>query len=153
MFLVLPKIDPKKDRYTQFMKPYKILQNLIIAFLVIIYFVTGFYALGYEMNVSILIPVMIGGLFVIIGNYMSKLKSNWFVGIRTPWTLSSENVWNKTHRLGARVFIVGGIILGITAYVPNPVNIYLFVINLIFIVFTPVVYSYLEHKKENNNKK
>lgn len=152
MFLVLPKIDPKRDRYKQFIKPYKILQNLIILFLAIMYFATSFYAIGYNVNINILIPALIGLLFIVIGNYMSKLKSNWFVGIRTPWTLSSEEVWNKTHRMGGKVFIVGGILLIATAYVPAPINIYLFIANIVFMVFSPVIYSYIALKKERKSK-
>lgn len=154
MFLVLPKIDPKKERYEQFIKPYKILQNLVILFLAIMYYAVALYIFGYEINIGVIVPLFVGLLFVIIGNYMGKLKSNWFVGIRTPWTLSSEEVWNKTHRFGGKIFMLGGLLLGITAYIPAPINFYLFIINLIFIVFTPVVYSYIMLKKEkkNNNR-
>ena len=111
MFLGIPYIDPKKERYTQFKRVYHVFKNLLIVFMTAMYFITSFNALGYDISVATWIPLMVGALFVFLGNYMSKLKPNWFMGIRTPWTLSSEEVWNKTHRLGGKVFIGGGVIL------------------------------------------
>lgn len=148
MFLTLPKIDPKKDRYQEFGRAYKIFQNMIILFLAIIYYITAINAIGYEINVAKVVPVLVGLLFVVIGNYLGKLRRNWFVGIKTPWTLSSENVWNKTHRFGGWVFIFGGLSLTGIAYLPSPFVLYFFVADILFLAISPVLYSYSIFKKE-----
>lgn len=152
MFLFLPKIDPKKEKYVQFLKSYKILQNVFLIFFAGLYFIISLAALGYNIEVGKAIPILIGILFVIIGNYMGKIRSNWFVGIKTPWTLSSENVWNKTNRLGGRLFVIGGIIMAATAFIPKPSIIYVFTLNIIMVVVVPIVYSYFALKNETKSK-
>lgn len=152
MFLVLPKIDPQKERYIQFNKPYKIFQNVIIIFMAILYFLTGFSGLGYKISIDNIVPIMVGILFMIIGNYMGKIKKNWFVGIKTPWTLSSENIWNKTHRLGGKLFVLGGFLMMLMPFFIVYVKIYLFIFIIIILAVIPAMYSYFEYKKEENNK-
>jgi len=147
MFLALPKLDPKKEKYQQFMKPYKIFQSIIIFIMFAIYLTASFNALGYPVNISIIVPALIALLFIILGNYMGKLKQNYFVGIKTPWTLSSEDVWNKTHRFGGKVFVIGGLVLMIVPFVPENLSFAVFLIDIIFIIFTPIIYSFLIHKK------
>jgi uncharacterized membrane protein len=84
------------------------------------------------------------------GNYLQTIKHNYFVGIRTPWTLESETVWKKTHRLGGRLWVVGGILLAVIPFFMNNMENFMpvFVTIMIIISMIPVVYSYLEFKKE-----
>lgn len=152
LFLLLPYIDPKKERYTQFRKVYHVFKAFIIFFLVTIYFVASLNALGYKIPVELWVPVLVGLLFIIIGNYMSKIKSNWFIGIRTPWTLSSEEVWNKTHRLGGKVFILGGALMMLMYFLPVKLRWPLFVVIMIIILFGTVGYSYWLFRKEEKRK-
>ncbi len=150
LFLVLPIIDPKKDRYNEFRKVYHIFKNLIIAFLVIIYFIVGLNGLGYNISVSLWMPVLIGLLFIVMGNYMAKIKPNWFIGIRTPWTLSSEEVWNKTHRFGGKMFILGGILMILQPFLPVNFRTTIFIITLVIVLAGTTGYSlvaYLQEKK------
>ena len=87
LLLFLPNIDPKKDRYVDFSKAYHMIKNFMIGFMTLIYFYTGFSGLGYKLfSITIIISIGLGLLFLVIGNYMGKVKSNWFIGIRTPWT-------------------------------------------------------------------
>ncbi|MCK5027547.1 MAG: SdpI family protein, partial [Candidatus Pacebacteria bacterium] len=83
----------------------------------------------------------VGILFIILGNYMSKFKRNFFVGIKTPWTLSNEKVWNKTHRLGGWCFIAAGIILLLQTLLQTPYSITIMVIAIAIAAIVPVVYS------------
>jgi uncharacterized membrane protein len=150
MFFLLPLLDPKKERYEQFKKPYHVFKNFLILFMVIIYFITSFAGLGYNLPVGVIIPVMIGILFVVIGNYMAKIKMNWFVGIKTPWTLSSEEVWNKTHRFGGKMFVLGGILIAIEPFLPLSFRLPLFIFTVIMLSFGTMGYSYLIYVKEKN---
>jgi len=153
MFIFIPFADPRKERYNQFRKVYHVFKTLIIVFMALIYFITGFNALGYNLPIGILIPALVGVLFVLIGNYMGKIKMNWFVGIRTPWTLSSEEVWNKTHRFGGRMFILAGLIMIITPFFPVYFKGWLFFLAIAIILLGTIFYSYILYLKETKNKK
>ena len=148
LMLALPIIDPRRDRYAQFAKPYHIVKSAIVAFMTLIYFYTGFAGMGYRMpSMNIVISLGMGVLFIIIGNYLGKVKSNWFMGIRTPWTLSNEEVWNKTHRLGGKLFVLCGFILIISSLLPTNVYGIVFITSIIIVSLIPVVYSYWLYKK------
>lgn len=154
MFLGIPYIDPKKERYSQFSRVYHVFKNLLIIFMAGIYFIASFNALGYDVSVATWIPLMVGVLFIFLGNYMSKIKPNWFMGIRTPWTLSSEEVWNKTHRLGGKVFIGGGIALMTMNFLPASFRMPLFVSAILIMVVGTIGYSYfLYNKEQKTNEK
>ncbi len=148
LFLFLPIADPKKERYDQFKKTYHIFKFLIIFFMFILYVATSLNAIGYYVNVGMVVPLMVGTLFVILGNYMSKIKTNWFMGIRTPWTLSSEEVWNKTHRFGGKAFMLGGLMIASTAFAPIKMKTILFFSALAIMILGTVLYSYLAYLKE-----
>src|ERR1043166_6580261 len=103
LFMILPKIDPRKKNYELFESKYRVIRVILHAFFNFAFFVTIFYALGYHFNLSMLIMYGVLCLFLILGNYMGNIRPNFFMGIRTPWTLSSETVWMKTHRLTAKI--------------------------------------------------
>ncbi len=153
LFLVIPLFDPKKDRYKEFSRVYNVFRNLILAIMVLIYFVASLSNIGMDLNVGVWVPLSIGVLFIVLGNYLSKVKMNWFFGIRTPWTLSSETVWNKTHRLGGKVFMVSGALIGLSGLAPLPLRLPLFVIAIMMILFGTIVYSYLVYLSEKKGKK
>jgi len=94
--------------------------------------------------------LILGLMFLLLGNYLPKVPSNFFLGIRTPWTLSSEYVWRRTHRLGGICFVWGGILLIVSALIPAT---YAWMSNIIFGIFLlavllPVLYSFIIYKKE-----
>jgi len=148
LFLLMPYLDPRKERYEQFSKVYHIFKTIMIGLLTIIYFIVCLNGLGYNLPVGIIIPGLIGLLFIIIGNYMAKLKLNWFVGIRTPWTMSSEEVWNKTHRFGGKMFILAGLLMMAEIVVPNSWKLAIFIITMILLLGGTIGYSYLVYLKE-----
>jgi uncharacterized membrane protein len=152
LFLGLPYLDPKKDRYAQFAKPYHIFKTLIVGFLTVIYFLVGSAGIGYPVDISLIVPSGVGVLFIIIGNYLGKIKPNWFMGIRTPWTLSNEEVWNKTNRLGGKLFIIAGLIMLIGFLLPPSIFWVIFIIILAVIILLPIIYSYWLYQKIEKNK-
>ncbi|MCH9656959.1 MAG: SdpI family protein [Planctomycetes bacterium] len=113
LLLFVPRIDPGYMNYQKFASTYTIIRCSIIAFMSIIYGVIQLTILGHPISVNAIIPFAVGILFVVLGNFMGKIRPNWFVGIRTPWTLSSKASWNKTHRASGWLFILMG--LSITA--------------------------------------
>jgi uncharacterized membrane protein len=150
LFLGLPYFDPKRDKYIQFHKPYHVFKNLLVAFMTGIYFLVGFAGLGFELAIGKIVPAAVGILFLIIGNYLGKIKSNWFMGIRTPWTLSNEEVWNKTNRLGGKLFIFAGLIMILGIFIPATIFWIIFIISMAIIIFIPFIYSFWLFKKLEN---
>lgn len=156
MFLLLPMLDPKKERYEQFAKTFHIFKAIFVVFMAVIYVMTGLVGLGYNIPVGVWTPGLIGILFIIIGNYMGKIKPNWFVGIRTPWTMSSEEVWNKTHRFGGKMFILAGLLMMIQIIMPESWRLAIFILTIAVLLIGTIGYSYLvylkEKKKNEGNK-
>lgn len=149
LFLSIPYLDPKKDRYQQFTKVYHVFKNLIIGFLTLIYLVVGLNGIGYAISVSTVVPLAVGFLILILGNYMSKIQPNWFMGIRTPWTLSSDEVWKKTHQLGGKLFMVFGCLMILGAFLPAEGFWFTFIPGVILASVVPMVYSFILYKRLN----
>lgn len=101
-------------------------------------------ALGHKVSVEIMMPLFMGALFVVIGNYMPKCKQSYTVGFKIPWTLNDEENWNKTHRMAGFLWVIGGIVIMATAFLGA---FWLFFVVLIPMVIVPFVYSYLLYKK------
>lgn len=152
LFLILPNFDPKKERYQDFAKTYNIFRHLIVGVLAIVYVATGVYNIGYHINIGVIVAWTIGLMMIILGNYMGKIKNNWFMGIRTPWTLSSENVWNKTHRLGGRLFIIFGLIMMVVPFLSETIGMILFFGWAVVLLLGTFVYSYWLYHQETKKK-
>jgi len=148
----IPYLDPKKERYAQFQRVYHLIKFFLILLFVAIYFLSSLAALGYGIKIDVWMPFFIGLLFIVLGNYLSKIKSNWFIGIRTPWTLSSEEVWNKTHRFGGKAFIVAGIIMLFMGWLPIAWRLPLFFVAIAVVLLGTVVYSYFAYREEKKKK-
>ncbi len=151
LFLILPRIDPRRDRYKEFEKVYSIFKLVILSFFFILFIATTLYNLGYNMNIGKLISFLVGVMMIVLGNYMDKIKRNWFVGIKNPWTLSSESVWNKTHRFAKWVFMIFGICIITAPYLSIFYGTGLFILGIFLTVFGTMIYSYIIYKKERKN--
>ena len=103
------------------------------------------FALGYKVSISRITPVMVGVLLIALGNYLPKCKQNYTVGIKLPWTLNSEENWNRTHHLSGYLFILAGIVMTITAFIPNAAFLTLPFILIAAII--PMIYSFVLFKK------
>jgi len=106
----LPRIDPRSENYRKFATAYKVIRFSVLALMGAVYAMMLLVSFGYHVDFATVVPLMMGVLFVVIGNVMSKLRPNWFAGVRTPWTLSSRLSWDKTHRLAGWLFIVMGLL-------------------------------------------
>jgi uncharacterized membrane protein len=109
---VFPRIDPKGAGYAEFLDTYWLIMNTIVLFIAVVQALVLATALGAPVSLSRYAGVGAGGAFMVAGNYVSRLRPNWFIGIRTPWTLSSESVWKQTHRMAGRLLVAGGAAVG-----------------------------------------
>ncbi len=116
LLAVVPRIEPRLDNLQQSQKAYKTLWGGVLVMMLALHLITISAALGYEENVPMLMAFLMGALFMAIGNYLGKIRSNFMFGIRTPWTLSSELSWNKTHRLGGWLFFVTGLLTFLSGF-------------------------------------
>ncbi len=151
LFLALPYLDPKKERYQEFAKVYHIFKSLMLTVLFVIYLAATLYNVGYGINIGLTVATTVGLLMIILGNYLSKIKKNWFMGIRTPWTLSSENVWNKTHRVGGWFFIIFGVIIILAPNLQPDLALYVFIGGALLATLGSFVYSYFVWRQEKKN--
>ena len=114
----------------------------VISLLVVVSCYGG--ALGWNINISKYAVAGSGILFIIIGNYLPKCKQNYTMGIKLPWTLDNEENWNKTHRLAGFLWVVGGLLITLNAFVGSE---WIFLAIVLVMVLVPTVYSYLYFKK------
>ena len=136
------RADPKKDNH-----PQKILHLVLWIIPVIsnlLYAITYAVALGKEVRIEVIMPVFMGLLFAIIGNYLPKCKQNYTIGIKIPWTLNSEENWNRTHRFAGRLWVVCGIVIMLTGFFGG---FWIFFGIVLAMVIAPFLYSYLLHRK------
>ena len=134
--------DPKKNNH-----PPKILHLvlwIIPVLSAVLHAVIYTTALGKEVRMEVVMPVFIGILFTIIGNYLPKCKQNYTIGIKIPWTLSSEENWNRTHRFAGRLWVICGIAIMLTGFFGG---FWVFLPVVILMVLAPVIYSYLLYRK------
>jgi len=146
----VPRIDPRKENYKYFSKTYNILLNAVLLLFFFVNMSTILQGLGYNVPMAYIAPIMAGLVFIIIGNYLQRVRSNYFMGIRTPWTLSNENVWKKTHRLSGKLFFIGGLLILISAFLPDGYKSVIMWGSIVLCVAIPYLYSYLAYKKEMN---
>lgn len=144
-FLVIPKIDPKQRLQEMGNKLNKF--RLILAVFMSALATYILYAVQHEKEHPSLILPLVGLLFVFMGNYMKTIKPNYFIGIRTPWTLENEVVWKKTHHLAGNLWFMGGVLLTLTFLLKGEQQFYTFMVITAIITLIPMGYSYVEFKK------
>lgn len=146
-FLILPKTDPYSKNFSQFKQYYQQFIAVIVLFLFYLYLLTILWNLGYRFNLVQLTSPAFSFLFYFTGVLTSNARKNWFVGIRTPWTMSSEVVWKKTHYVGSRLFkLIAAISL--LGFVFPHFFFYLLVIPIILVTVFVFVYSYIVFRRQ-----
>lgn len=108
-------------------------------------------AFGKEFDLAVFVPALLGVMFIFIGNYLPKVKQNRTLGIKISWTLNNEENWNKTHRFGGKVWVVGGLIMLFSVFLPLTAMVWIMVCVIAVMVIVPIVYSYYiykQHQKE-----
>lgn len=151
LFAVLPRIDPLRKNYLKFQSWYEGFILALAAFFFVIQLQIILWGIGTQVSPNLTMPVMIGILFICIGFLTEHAEPNWFVGIRTPWTLSSEKVWKKTHERGGILFKLAGLVSMVGAVAGIYAWLFIIVPVIAVAVYT-VVYSYVEFKRELENR-
>jgi uncharacterized membrane protein len=152
LFNLLPKVDPRGENYIKFLSSYWLIANAVIVFLLVAHALVLASGLGVDVKIDRLMPLGVGLLFVFLGNYLTRVEPNWFIGIRTPWTLSSDSVWRRTHRTGGWLMVIGGLVLAASAFVPRSAFLVLFVVTIVIVAVIPIVQSYVLWKREQHGR-
>jgi uncharacterized membrane protein len=142
---LIPVISPKGYRTEPFANVMHIFQVAMVGFMSLVAILVLLEASGVNVHLNKVIFGALGSLFIVIGNYFGKIRKNFFLGIRTPWTLASDEVWARTHRIGGRLFVLYGVIMLAGMFVMVPPVVFLVMVGVIVLV--PVVYSYVAYKR------
>lgn len=150
VFWALPYIDQKKTLENS-QKPLQIIQVSTTMLVSVLGISTILIGLGYEIDIPTIVPIGVLLLFLVFGNFMGKIRPNGFMGIRTPWTMKSEEVWHKTHRLSGWVWVGMSLgLIGLRFLVSTDIFIYLFLPGIILMVLVPIIYSYLLAREQTD---
>jgi uncharacterized membrane protein len=134
--------DPKKQAHGT--KVLHLVFWMIPVISIFVHMMMYMVALGKTVRVEMVMPVFMGLIFIIIGNYLPKCKQNYTIGIKIPWTLNSEENWNKTHRFAGRIWVVGGLLMMLTGFFGG---FWVFFAVVLAMVLAPFIYSYILHRK------
>lgn len=134
--------DPKKSNHSD--KVVQLVLWMIPAISTVLHAIVYAVALGGEVRVEMVLPIIIGLIFAVIGNYMPKCKQNYTIGIKIPWTLNSEENWNKTHRFAGWLWTICGLIIVLTGFFGG---FWIFLGIVLVMVLAPFIYSYILHRK------
>ena len=148
MFTFLPRIDPKKANYAKFGTTWWTVANAALILLALVHVAVLGKAMGWAVDISRIVGLGVGGMFILIGNLMTRIRPNWFMGIRTPWTLSSDTVWRKTHRFGGVAFVIAGVCIAATGLLGSRWALYAAIGSAVAAGLGSVVYSYVVWKGE-----
>jgi uncharacterized membrane protein len=148
LFLVIPHIDPLKANIAKFRGVFNWFIAIFVVYMLFVYALTLAAALGFQFNMTVMILPVVGLLFIGAGYMMGQSKRNFFIGIRTPWTLSSETVWDETHKFGSKMFMIGGVVTIISAFLGEN-GIWLMLVVMLVAAFAPMIYSYILWRREN----
>lgn len=146
MMLVMPRIDPRRHNYIKFARTYQVFKLMMVCFFTGLYVITVLAALGYNVSMERLVPLGVSLLVIVIGNLMGKIHHNYFVGIKLPWTLASEVVWRKTHRMAAPLWVIAGLMGVVGSIIGGKTAAVLLFGPLGVAVVVPVIYSYLLYR-------
>lgn len=149
LFITLPNMDPLKANIASFRGAFNLFIVLITVFMLYIHGLTLAWSLGYQsFKMSTMMLPFMGILFIFIGYLLRQAKRNFFIGIRTPWTLSSDTVWDKTHQLGSVLFMVSGALAFVGSFFGSLAAFFMLFIPLMASTLTLVIYSYLLYRNE-----
>ena len=134
--------DPKKEAHPQ--KVMYLVLWICPVISVLMFTLTYIAALGGQVRMEVIMPIFVGLVLAIVGNYLPKCKQNYTIGIKIPWTLNNEENWNKTHRFAGWLWTVCGIIIMLTGFFGG---FWIFLIIVLLMVLAPMLYSYILHRK------
>ena len=146
LFAAVPRIDPLKANIEKFRKHYDGFIILFFIFMLSIHFQLILWNLGIKISPNATLPVGLGILFFYTGILCENAKRNWFIGIRTPWTLSSDAVWNKTHKVGGKLFKIAGAVALAGVFFRSYASFFILVPVILISVYT-IFYSYITYNR------
>ncbi len=145
--IVIPRIDPSKKNIDQFRTVYNLFWVIFTLFMFYIFVLQILWNLDLEFNFVKALAPAFAGLWIGIGYLLKHSKKNWFVGIRTPWTLSNDKIWDKTHILGSKLFTITGVIMLMGLFIKPEYFFIILLLATLISAFVPSVYSYLLFRK------
>lgn len=153
MLYVLPRIDPRGANYSKFRGTFEIVMITTMAFLLGVHLIMLAIALGKDVSMTRVIPLGMGLLLMILGNLMPRTRSNWFMGLRTPWTLSSDRVWERTHRVGGRLMVAAGALVLLTGIFAPLRSELVLIASAVVVPVVVVAYSYVVWRNDPDARK
>ena len=144
----IPSLDPRASNIEKFRGSYDVVVGAMIAFLGVMHVFALGNALGWQVNMTKVVLICLGTLFVMLGNYLPRARSNFVFGIRTPWTLSSDAVWTRVHRIGGYATAAAGLITIATAFLELRLSLAIALPSLLLSALVPIVYSYVLWARE-----
>ena len=149
LFIFIPNMDPLKANIVEFRETFNLFIVFFVTFMLYVHILTLIWSLGYNnFKMSTALLPIIGLMFIFIGYMLRKARRNFFIGIRTPWTLSSDTVWSKTHQLGSILFMLSGVFAMIGGFFGGMLAFWLMFVPLIGSTLFLVVYSYVLYRNE-----
>ena len=142
LFAGLPRINGRRSHHADFQASYWLLCNLVLLFLAAAHVLVLGIGLGWDVDLFQAMLIGLGLLFVGISRLLPRISPNRWTGIRTPWTLSSDAVWRRTHRVGGYTLLPAGLLIVGTAFLPHPARLWASALVFLAMVMIPVVYSY-----------
>jgi uncharacterized membrane protein len=140
---VARSIDPKRANYEQFSKAFEVSRYGVAVLLAVVGWLMIAYNLGAKVDMTKVVMVIIGIFFAIMGNYLTQVRHNYMIGIRTPWTLANEDIWRKTHRMAGPLMMIGGVISIVSVFFSGSVGMIVFLTAIFVSALIPAVYSYV----------
>jgi uncharacterized membrane protein len=153
IFAAIPRIDPRRPNLVRSSTAYLWIVGAAIALITVVHVVSVAVVLGAHLDIGRIVALVVAAMFVVIGNFLGKTRSNWFVGIRTPWTLSSERSWTRTHRLAGYLFVAAGILVFLLSFVAPPaVEMWALLVSAGLAAVIPIVYSYFAWRDDPDRR-
>ncbi len=149
--VVIPKLDPK-NKISSTQKSITAIRIVITLFLVGVYVLVMMKTFEMDADIGQFIFLAVGVLIMVTGNYMNSIKSNYFIGIRTPWTLENPEVWKRTHRFSSKLWVIGGFLMAVSTFVPGlSGSVYIIIGAVIILAIVPLIHSYVVYKNLNSS--
>lgn len=150
IFRVLPHIDPRRANYEKFRGAYDAIVILTIVFMAGLHMLLLASATGSEVPIGRVIPAAVGAFFMALGVLLPRAHPNWFIGIRTPWTMTSDVSWERTHRLGGTLFLLSGVLTVLASVVAPRQAAWVLIVSATVTGLTVIAYSYVVWRQERS---
>jgi uncharacterized membrane protein len=147
---VLPSIDPRRANYDKMRGAYDLVVAATLTMLLLVHVILLAMMLGAPISITRVLPALIGGLFIVIGNVLPQARPNWFFGIRTPWTLSNDVVWRRTQRISGYLFVACGLLMVASAVFPAQIGYVVIFAGGLIAALGSVIFSFIAWKQETS---